>query len=163
MRTHAHAKHWCRVNFVRRSAAGSNVGCGIPASLRDQRSIGVPPCAAALNLMHYQIAPDAKTSEETSTWLALRNPVFRRLWLAMAVSGSCIRSPQHSCVFCVALAGCQNRASLTDGHGFGAAVHPVHLTHWLRCRYGRPQKDFVRGSILACHHACQCELAVTGK
>ena len=31
-----------------------------------------------------------KTSEKISTWLALRNPVFRRLWLAMVVSGSCI-------------------------------------------------------------------------
>src|SRR6202162_182240 len=28
--------------------------------------------------------------EKTSTWLALRNPVFRKLWLAMVVSGSCI-------------------------------------------------------------------------
>jgi len=31
-----------------------------------------------------------KTAEKTSTWLALRNPVFRRLWLAMVISGSCI-------------------------------------------------------------------------
>src|SRR6516225_8646027 len=31
-----------------------------------------------------------KTSEKTSTWFALRNPIFRRLWLAMVVSGSCI-------------------------------------------------------------------------
>jgi MFS family permease len=31
-----------------------------------------------------------KAAEKTSTWLALRNPVFRRLWLAMVVSGSCI-------------------------------------------------------------------------
>jgi hypothetical protein len=31
-----------------------------------------------------------KASEKTSTWLALRNPIFRRLWLAMVVSGSCI-------------------------------------------------------------------------
>src|SRR5215471_4047803 len=31
-----------------------------------------------------------KTSEKTSTWLALRNAIFRRLWLAMVVSGSCI-------------------------------------------------------------------------
>jgi MFS family permease len=31
-----------------------------------------------------------KTSEKTSTWFALRNPVFRRLWLAMVISGSCI-------------------------------------------------------------------------
>jgi MFS family permease len=31
-----------------------------------------------------------KTAEKTSTWLALRNPVFRKLWLAMVVSGSCI-------------------------------------------------------------------------
>jgi MFS family permease len=29
-------------------------------------------------------------SSHTSTWLALRNPVFRKLWLAMVVSGSCI-------------------------------------------------------------------------
>jgi MFS family permease len=31
-----------------------------------------------------------KTAEKTSTWLALRNQVFRRLWLAMVISGSCI-------------------------------------------------------------------------
>jgi len=31
-----------------------------------------------------------KTSEKTSTWFALRNPIFRRLWFAMVVSGSCI-------------------------------------------------------------------------
>jgi MFS family permease len=31
-----------------------------------------------------------KTAEKTSTWLALRNPVFKRLWLAMVISGSCI-------------------------------------------------------------------------
>jgi MFS family permease len=31
-----------------------------------------------------------KPTEKTSTWLALRNAVFKRLWLAMVVSGSCI-------------------------------------------------------------------------
>src|SRR6476660_6791027 len=31
-----------------------------------------------------------KTSKKTSTWLALRNPTFRKLWLAMVISGSCI-------------------------------------------------------------------------
>src|SRR6516162_10992552 len=31
-----------------------------------------------------------KTSKKTSTWFALRNPIFRRLWFAMVVSGSCI-------------------------------------------------------------------------
>ena len=30
------------------------------------------------------------TAEKTSTWLALRNPVFRKLWMAMVISGSCI-------------------------------------------------------------------------
>jgi MFS family permease len=30
------------------------------------------------------------TSSKTSTWVALQNPVFRKLWLAMVVSGSCI-------------------------------------------------------------------------
>src|SRR5215467_11282804 len=30
------------------------------------------------------------TSKKTSTWLALRNPTFRKLWLAMVISGSCI-------------------------------------------------------------------------
>jgi MFS family permease len=34
--------------------------------------------------------PAEKTAEKTSTWLALRNPVFRRLWSAMVISGSCI-------------------------------------------------------------------------
>jgi len=31
-----------------------------------------------------------ETSNKTSTWLALRNPTFRKLWLAMVISGSCI-------------------------------------------------------------------------
>jgi len=39
--------------------------------------------------------------EKTSTWLALRNPVFRRLWLAMVVSGSCIGA--HNTVVYLAL------------------------------------------------------------
>jgi MFS family permease len=39
-----------------------------------------------------------KTSEKTSTWLALRNPVFRKLWLAMIVSGSCIGA-QNTAVY----------------------------------------------------------------
>ena len=34
--------------------------------------------------------PAEKTAGKTSTWLALRNPVFRRLWSAMVISGSCI-------------------------------------------------------------------------
>ena len=29
-------------------------------------------------------------SEKTSTWFALRNPVFKRLWFAMVISGSCL-------------------------------------------------------------------------
>ena len=33
---------------------------------------------------------EEKTTEKTSTWRALRNSVFRKLWLAMVVSGSCI-------------------------------------------------------------------------
>jgi MFS family permease len=31
-----------------------------------------------------------ETSEKSSTWLALRSPAFRRLWLATVISGSCI-------------------------------------------------------------------------
>jgi MFS family permease len=31
-----------------------------------------------------------ETAEKTSIWLALRNPSFRRLWLATVISGSCI-------------------------------------------------------------------------
>jgi MFS family permease len=33
---------------------------------------------------------EEKTTEKTSTWRALRNSVFRKLWLAMVISGSCI-------------------------------------------------------------------------
>jgi MFS family permease len=31
-----------------------------------------------------------ETSKKTSTWLALRKPAFRRLWLATIISGSCV-------------------------------------------------------------------------
>src|SRR5258708_10162617 len=85
-----------------------------------------------------------KTSEKTSTWLALRNPIFRRLWLAMVVSGSCIGGAE--------LAGCLNSAYRIDGHGFGTSLHPVHLTRGCYRRYCRPPKDFIMGSTMACHH-----------
>ena len=35
-------------------------------------------------------ASDNKPAEKTSTFFALRNGIFRRLWLAMVISGSCI-------------------------------------------------------------------------
>jgi hypothetical protein len=41
------------------------------------------------------------------------------------------------------LAGCLDRADLTDGHGFGTSHHAVHLTGGRACRHARPQKDFV--------------------
>ena len=52
-----------------------------------------------------------KTAEKTSTWLALRNHVFRRLWLAMVVSGSCI--------------GAHNTAVYWAMHKLGAS--PLHI------------------------------------
>jgi len=52
-----------------------------------------------------------ETAEKTSTWLALRNPVFRRLWLAMVISGSCI--------------GAHNTAAYWAMHKLGAS--PLHI------------------------------------
>jgi hypothetical protein len=37
-------------------------------------------------------------SGKTSTWLALRNPVFSKLWLAMVISGSCIAA-QNTAIY----------------------------------------------------------------
>jgi MFS family permease len=54
-----------------------------------------------------------KTSEKTSTWLALRNPSFRRLWLAMVVSGSCI--------------GAHNTAVYFALHSLGAKIVLISL------------------------------------
>jgi MFS family permease len=39
-----------------------------------------------------------KASRKTSTWLALRNPAFRKLWLAMVLSGSCIAA-QNTAIY----------------------------------------------------------------
>src|SRR6516164_98806 len=54
-----------------------------------------------------------KTSEKTSTWLALRNPTFRKLWLAMVVSGSCI--------------GAHNTAVFLALHQLGAKIVLISL------------------------------------
>jgi MFS family permease len=35
---------------------------------------------------------------KTSTWLALRNPAFRKLWLAMVISGSCLAA-QNTAIY----------------------------------------------------------------
>jgi MFS family permease len=54
-----------------------------------------------------------ETAEKTSTWLALRNPVFRRLWLAMVISGSCI--------------GAHNTAVYWALHSLGAKIVLISL------------------------------------
>jgi MFS family permease len=54
-----------------------------------------------------------KTSGKTSTWLALRNPIFRRLWFAMVVSGSCI--------------GAHNTAVFLALHNLGAKIVLISL------------------------------------
>jgi MFS family permease len=36
--------------------------------------------------------------DKTSTWLALRNPAFRKLWLAMVISGSCVAA-QNTAIY----------------------------------------------------------------
>ena len=54
-----------------------------------------------------------KNSGKTSTWLALRNPVFCRLWLAMVVSGSCI--------------GAHNTAVYLALHKLGAKIVLISL------------------------------------
>src|SRR5260370_29404961 len=60
--------------------------------------------------------------------------------------------PQNSCLLGAALAGWLDRAYLTDDHGFGTSLHAFHLTGGRYRRYGRPQKDFISGSTLACLH-----------
>jgi MFS family permease len=52
-------------------------------------------------------------ASKTSTWLALRNPVFKRLWLAMVVSGSCI--------------GAHNTAVYWALHSLGASTVLISL------------------------------------
>jgi MFS family permease len=52
-------------------------------------------------------------AEKTSTWFALRNAIFRRLWLAMVVSGSCI--------------GAYNTAAYWALHSLGANTVLVSL------------------------------------
>ena len=52
-------------------------------------------------------------ANKTSTWLALRHPVFRRLWLAMVISGSCI--------------GAHNTAVYLALHRLGASTFLISL------------------------------------
>src|SRR6201982_4239514 len=52
-------------------------------------------------------------SSKTSTWLALRNPVFRRLWSAMVIAGSCI--------------GAHNTALYLALHSVGASTVLISL------------------------------------
>ena len=61
-----------------------------------------------------------KIAEKTSTWLALRNPVFRRLWSAMVVSGSCIGAHNTA-----ALAGLQMDISGIIGPLLSALLLPL--------------------------------------
>jgi hypothetical protein len=55
----------------------------------------------------------AETSKKTSTWLALRTPTFRKLWLAMVISGTCI--------------GAHNTAVYWALHSLGAKIVLISL------------------------------------
>jgi MFS family permease len=39
---------------------------------------------------NHQFSSTAQTMTKTSTWMALRNPVFRKLWIASVISGTCV-------------------------------------------------------------------------
>jgi len=38
----------------------------------------------------HQFSSTPQTMTKTSTWMALRNPVFRKLWIASVISGTCV-------------------------------------------------------------------------
>src|SRR6516162_7017407 len=56
---------------------------------RKQPNINISHSTTSMGKTSEKTSED-KPAEKTSTWFALRNAIFRRLWLAMVVSGSCI-------------------------------------------------------------------------
>ena len=56
---------------------------------RKQPNINISHSTTSMGKTSEKTSED-KPAEKTSTWFALRNATFRRLWLAMVVSGSCI-------------------------------------------------------------------------
>jgi hypothetical protein len=66
-----------------------------------------------------------KTSEKTSTWLALRNPIFRRPWLPMVVSGSCIGAHNTAAYFALHSPG------VPFQNNFHFCIGPNDITQWV--------------------------------
>jgi hypothetical protein len=85
--------------------------------------------------------PLAMDKKSTSPWLALRNPVFCRLWLASVLSGTFVSAQDVSGDRgCFAVAGslcctpCAWGADRCDQHEFRACVH-LRLSDW-NCLWG---------------------------
>src|SRR6516225_7870598 len=61
---------------------------------------------------------------ESSTWTALRNPVFRRLWIATVISGTCVAAHDSAATWMMNIF---RRVSI------------FHFAHGREKRSGRPQ------------------------
>src|SRR5208282_3005725 len=58
-------------------------------------------------------------------------------------------SPQHRCLLGAQLTGRLNRDYLADGHGFGTALHAVHLTGGRHCDFGSPAHSSVIAEMVS--------------
>src|ERR1700750_2624110 len=97
-------------------------------------------------------------AEKTSTWLALRNPVFRRLWSAMVISGSCIGAHNTAVYWAMHKLGASTLHIALMTTVSALSLHPVHLARGRHCRHGRSQKDFI--SVQIWHASIAFALAI---
>src|SRR5262249_243660 len=81
---------------------------------------------------------------KTSTWTALRNPVFRNMWLASLISGTCVAAQDTAATWAMnRVSDSPLFVSLSDVNGSLAAILLFHVTRWRSRRHAGPQANDV--------------------
>ena len=77
--------------------------------------------------------PGTMESKSSSTWFALRNPVFFRLWLATLLSGTFVSSQDVTATWLMDYLGAFAVFALSDGNGCIRSVLSLHAASRGHC------------------------------
>jgi predicted MFS family arabinose efflux permease len=71
---------------------------------------------------------------KSSTWTALRNPAFRKLWIATVISGTCVAAHDSAATWMMNIFTGSPLLMLFTSMGAGSVVGAVFIIPWLRAR-----------------------------
>ncbi|MBV8223704.1 MAG: MFS transporter [Verrucomicrobia bacterium] len=67
---------------------------------------------------------------ESSSWTALKNPIFRKLWIATVISGTCVAAHDSAATWMMNAFAASPFFDFAHVNGGVASLFPVHTARW---------------------------------